>query len=326
MLLILLFVFLLKHQVSCSVGDRYIIFSNCISDCTTQFDCPASPFDSGWYFDECFRCRYSCMWKTVDFINKHFNITPQFYGKWPFIGFQLPLFGFRVPVQEPASVLFSIMNLFASCYMLQAIRKFPSSCRMKDIWIGYGIIGIIVWICSSVFHCADFWQTEYFDYFSAFALIIYTFFAATVFVFPRIRACRIRATSVVFLFGSMLCAFFIRHVTSLWYDFDYGYNMRCCATFSLLTMLLYVFWMTREYRQRLGDERDSLRYMRNMLLSGFAGLVFELFDFPPILWILDAHALFHLVTVPMPFWMVKLAKSELIYDQRRAGYLKHHEP
>lgn len=67
----------------------------------------------GWTcFDE---CQYKCMWKTVNaFLDRNWKI-PQFYGKWPFI----KIFG----LQEPASVLFSIMNLITHLILLKKFRK-----------------------------------------------------------------------------------------------------------------------------------------------------------------------------------------------------------
>lgn len=55
------------------------------------------------------------MWRTTNaFVSRQWNV-PQFYGKWPF----KRLFG----IQEPASVLFSFLNLFAHWRMIQKFRR-----------------------------------------------------------------------------------------------------------------------------------------------------------------------------------------------------------
>lgn len=77
-------------------------------------------------------CKYDCMWKTIEVFHQRNWRTPQFYGKvenshsqfsfsyislfqWPFIR----MFG----MQEPASVLFSLLNGFVHIYMIKKFRK-----------------------------------------------------------------------------------------------------------------------------------------------------------------------------------------------------------
>ena len=60
-------------------------------------------------------CNYQCMWRTTNgFLERKWNV-PQFYGKWPF----KRMFG----IQEPASVLFSLLNFWAHFYKLRQFRK-----------------------------------------------------------------------------------------------------------------------------------------------------------------------------------------------------------
>lgn len=60
-------------------------------------------------------CSYGCMWRTVfAFLERGWPI-PQFYGKWPF----LRLFG----MQEPASVIFSLLNFAAHVRLLRKFRR-----------------------------------------------------------------------------------------------------------------------------------------------------------------------------------------------------------
>lgn len=55
------------------------------------------------------------MWRTtMAFLNRNWAV-PQFHGKWPFIR----LFG----IQEPASVFFSFLNLFAHWRMIRKFRR-----------------------------------------------------------------------------------------------------------------------------------------------------------------------------------------------------------
>ena len=70
------------------------------------------------------------MWSTVDVFTGHGLDVPQFHGKWPF----LRVFG----VQEPASVLFSLMNLLANACMLRwLVRRVPRTAPMYKVTWSY---------------------------------------------------------------------------------------------------------------------------------------------------------------------------------------------
>lgn len=58
---------------------------------------------------------YNCMWRTTNaFITRNWPV-PQFYGKWPFERF--------LGMQEPASVVFSILNFVSHCWMIRRFRQ-----------------------------------------------------------------------------------------------------------------------------------------------------------------------------------------------------------
>lgn len=72
-------------------------------------------------------CVYGCMWRTTNaFVARQWDV-PQFYGKWPFRRF----FG----IQEPASVLFSLLNLIVHWKMLRKFREnVRSDSPMYYVW------------------------------------------------------------------------------------------------------------------------------------------------------------------------------------------------
>ncbi|MCP9260759.1 hypothetical protein DINM_003916 [Dirofilaria immitis] len=164
---------LLAKPTNGSVGDRHHIFLACTESCIMRYGCPQEYDESGWIFGECFRCRYSCIWETVEYFTDILRLSvPQFHGKWPFLAVWLP-FIMPIPIQEFASVIFSILNLLTTLSMHRAVKRLHDSNRLKIIWIAYSVIGIIMWTCSTIFHWADFWLTEYLDYFTTCAFIIY---------------------------------------------------------------------------------------------------------------------------------------------------------
>ncbi|VDN93754.1 unnamed protein product [Brugia pahangi] len=164
---------LLAKATDGSTGDRHQVFLTCIETCIRRYNCPRKYDEIGWIFGECFKCRYSCKWKTVEYFNDVLHQSvPQFYGKWPFLAIWLP-FIVPLPIQEFASVIFSIMNLLTTLSMYRTVKRLRNSNRLKIVWIVNSMIGIVMWTCSVIFHWADFWLTEYLDYFTACAFIIY---------------------------------------------------------------------------------------------------------------------------------------------------------
>lgn len=97
-----------------SSGDRAEIFQVCLTFCEASFCGQPYPMDRSlrltrWTcLDD---CKYRCMHEItnaavekMDMGDEHVRIE-QYYGKWPFWRF--------LGAQEPASVLFSLLNLYA---------------------------------------------------------------------------------------------------------------------------------------------------------------------------------------------------------------------
>uniref|UniRef100_A0A0M3ITN4 Post-GPI attachment to proteins factor 3 n=1 Tax=Ascaris lumbricoides TaxID=6252 RepID=A0A0M3ITN4_ASCLU len=88
--------------------------------------------------------------------------------------------------------------------------------------------------------------------------------------------------------------------------------MQCCILFSLMTALIYGLWMIIEWRSRTSWGRRSIPF-----------LALVVFDFVPIFWLVDAHALFHLATVPLPLFLIRFIQLENEYEMDRpAGTIK----
>jgi hypothetical protein len=77
----------------------------------------------------------------------------QYYGKWPFWRF--------IGMQEPASVLFSILNGYRH-YV--GHKKYKNIVRGSFPWktsmVWYGYAALNVWFWSAIFHARDFPFTE----------------------------------------------------------------------------------------------------------------------------------------------------------------------
>lgn len=82
-------------------------------------------------------CIYHCMWRTTNaFVSRNWNV-PQFFGKWPFKRF--------LGIQEPASVLFSFLNLMAHWRMIRKFRReVRSDSPLYYVWHIFGAVSISI--------------------------------------------------------------------------------------------------------------------------------------------------------------------------------------
>ncbi|CAD5230072.1 unnamed protein product [Bursaphelenchus xylophilus] len=290
-----------------SAGDGSPYFRECQQECVDKFDCPMSDVAFGWTQKLCFDCRQSCIWSTVELFKKHGQPTTQFFGKWPFHSISLQFLQYSIVIQEPASAFFSVLNLSGCLYMYNMIKNMSKRAPLRSIWLAYASLGVATWICSTIFHCRDFWLTEYLDYFAAAAIVFYAFFVSIMFtmqVFWRVKVLRYTLiVAVLYSYYRFVSYLFLRP------RFDYGFNMRVCLGLSFTTAAIYLLYIYNEYQQH--RFRPSLKILLYILLIGLLSSSLEILDFPPILYSqIDAHALFHLATVPTPFMLAKFAVSE----------------
>ncbi|GMS81672.1 hypothetical protein PENTCL1PPCAC_3847, partial [Pristionchus entomophagus] len=295
-----------------SRGDSSAPYQDCTSACRRAYACPLAFADAGWTSGACFWCKYDCMWSAVTVFTAAGHSVPQFHGKWPFYSTRW--------AQEPASTVFSLLNLLAVNEMRKRVLRLgegnealePYS-TMRRVWIGYTAVGIVTWLCSSWFHAADHFWSERADYFSAFAFVLYANYAAVLFVFPSLRR-GWRGAGV----STACLLFYLRHVNNMWRHFDYGWNMALCIICSVCTLLTYFVYLFGRWRQfgSLAALRQSDRLLLVVLGWTAAAVSLELHDFVPFYFTIDSHALFHAATVPLPFITAKF----LEFHARESGF------
>jgi hypothetical protein len=224
------------------------------------------------------------MWKTVDRLLANNLEIPQFYGKWPFKRF--------LGIQEPASVIFSMFNLAFHVLGLQKIRsEVPKSAPLFWFWHWFTAVCVNGWIWSIVFHTRDTYVTELMDYFSAFSMILFTFFAAFVRIYER------PFCFPVLIFGALLLSFCIYHVHYLAFiHFDYGYNMTANIAVGVLNASCWLIWSGVHRKSHPHAWKCSV-----FVILAVSSILLEVADFPPWFWIFDAHSLWHLVTAPITY-------------------------
>ncbi|KAG8192357.1 hypothetical protein JTE90_029091 [Oedothorax gibbosus] len=258
-----------------------------------------------WYLTflqwECWdECDHFCMWHVVRLFEYNGQEIPQFHGKWPFYRF--------CGIQEPASVLFSILNGFVHYYMWQKFRKSVPNCPFSVIWNIQALLSINAWFWSTVFHTRDTPLTEKLDYFCAFSLVLYSFYSLCV------RLCSSPKSWVPVTVAVPFLSYFIYHIYYLSYiRFDYGYNMKANVIIGLLNSCGWMLWC---YKHR---HKPYVWKCATSVLAVNLLLLLELCDFPPWKFMIDAHALWHLGTVPVPFLWYSFLTEDCLNEMNVLG-------
>lgn len=249
----------------------------------------------------------------------------QFHGKWPF----LRIFG----MQELFSALFSVANFvphfIGYCKVNRLKRSNPIekdilNRALRNIKL-VALVTMCAWTCSTIFHIRDFVITERLDYYFAGLTVLTGFYAI------GYRYLRLYLPSRMFyawLWTLFCIAAYSGHLYRLINDWLYTYNMRAnilVGVFQNIMWGLACFSLYTKFYEREKSERETinlnhLNYIqRNRIFFGsffaksaklyslyplilcgivIVGMSLEIFDFPPILYdLIDAHSLWHLVTV-----------------------------
>jgi hypothetical protein len=265
------------QSITASAGDRDLQFQQCLKEKCTQ-DCYL-PFYlklSAWScLDD---CKYNCMQQVSTTRSSRGQELLQYYGKWPFTRI--------LGVQEPASVLFSLGNMYAHIKGLKKLTKFKGN--WKNLYFNFGMISIGVWTASTLFHARDFPITEKLDYFMAILGLEYSFYLSF------LKAWSLSNASTV---KRILSLYYMCHVLYLSRgSFNYSYNMIVGITLGLLTNFHWLLWYYRiGYKNNYGWKQVAFTFGICLAMS------LEVWDFSPIFGLLDAHSLWHLATIPLVF-------------------------
>jgi post-GPI attachment to proteins factor 3 len=131
-----------------SSGDRDDAFQSCLShriseQCRTPTPLPFPLQLMRWTCED--DCKYQCTHIMTDKALSEGRRPAQFYGKWAFWRF--------LGMQEPASVVFSLMNLWAHVRGGRKLRRrIRKDHPMKWYYLVFTIVSLNLWIWSAVFH------------------------------------------------------------------------------------------------------------------------------------------------------------------------------
>ncbi|KAI7863040.1 Per1-like-domain-containing protein [Spinellus fusiger] len=278
------------EQVSLEVpcGDRQPAYHTCVEQCSASETAPLPLHLQCLAWTHHQDCQYQCMHTLTQLAIEKGEPVHQYHGKWPFHR----LWG----IQEPAAVLFSLLNGWYHAYYYRILKQqLKDSYDLKKYYVIMSVFAMNAWVWSTVFHTRDFGMTEKLDYFSAGLYILYSFYLAMIRIFYLRGTARRLLTCVCVLL-------FTAHVAylSLGARFDYGYNMTACVIIGVLQTKLWLGWSTLQYTRWGKTERRPYAWMAGLSVTLLAcAMSLEVFDFPPFHGVLDAHALWHAVTIPM---------------------------
>ncbi|KAI9295171.1 Per1-domain-containing protein [Neoconidiobolus thromboides FSU 785] len=294
----LLFSSLLVSIYLASRGDNQPKFINCLTKCKVD-ECDSNgnsktplPLQLQLTFWNCEdECKYQCMQKSYSIMLQNDQVE-QFYGKWPFYR----VFG----IQEIASFVFSILNGYQHFKGLMRLKNEISFFSpYKIIYMIYACISLNTWVWSTIFHARDKIFTEKMDYFSAYLSIIYTLYMTSMRVF------RVNYVShpKYFITWSLVClVIYARHVAYLSGKFDYDYNMLANIVTGGINNLLWFFWST--FNQLFHQPKHPNRWAPSIVCFLISlAMSMELFDFPAVFGLFDAHSIWHFSTIFLiPRW------------------------
>lgn len=146
------------------------------------------------------------------------------------------------------------------------------------------------------------------DYFSAMLGLLVALFYAI----HRTMSIKLftRVSSLLFLCS---IAFYIVHISYLtFYRFDYGYNMKASVAVGIVHNLLWLAWSFNNLKST-----SHAWKMIVVCLGLTAASLLEVFDFPPVLGVFDAHSIWHFATIPcvMIYWDFLLIDSQYFLER-----------
>ncbi|XP_029784085.1 post-GPI attachment to proteins factor 3 isoform X2 [Suricata suricatta] len=123
------------------------------------------------------------------------------------------------------------------------------------------------------------------------------------------RTVGLQHPAVASAFRALLLLMLTAHVSYLsLVHFDYGYNLAANVAIGLVNVVWWLAWCLRN-RRRLPHVRKCMVVV--LLLQGLSLL--ELLDFPPLFWVLDAHAIWHISTIPVHVLFFSFLEDDSLY-------------
>jgi hypothetical protein len=258
---------------------------------------------------------------TMTRLQNNFEIY-KYFGHWPFLRY----FG----LEEPASVLFSMLNAIPHLYNIPRWMGVKRSDYYMRNWIVlYSFVAINAWIASTIFHMKKEENTILYDYVSALLLLCTGFFL----IIRRIGKAHMSTTSIGLILTAIfgLAGYRIYLMLAFRGLILFDYHLKTCIGIAAVTTVLWVYWIVNDnvpsgsgFLTRLRTCWSPAKKRAVLIQLWFVvASMFEIFDFPPLLRFLDAHSLWHALTIPLgmifhEFWRIDQSEEDQSEAQNKA--------
>jgi hypothetical protein len=207
-------------------------------------------------------------------------------------------------LEEPASVFFSLANGVPHLYQLLPTSSPSSSYFMHPYLALYPYVALAAWLSSAAFHAKKTHQSTLVDYSTALVFLAY----GLLLTLRRVLGPHFPASAAGALIAAATVSLVWRLQDMLAGRVSYDSHMRLCIAIATTTIILWGLWLARgggSGSVRVGGTalpfpRNRFRCLACQVCFAAASLL-ELFDFPPLWGVFDAHSLWHLATVPLGF-------------------------
>lgn len=243
--------------------------------------------------EELFHYRY-CLSRNIN--NTKFN------GRYPF----RPLLG----ATEFFSALFSLGNLVSNMYSyIHFISPLKLQCITSKLVKAHLCISILTWVFSAWFHINDTAITRNLDYFCGFLNICFFLYCAAVRL--TLEFCRDAHLSLymrtLFL---MFTALYLAHVCYMTLvRFDFVLHKFLCGTLFAMAIAL---WLHISY---MHFPKPHALYLMVFAGGTLASALVEIADVPPVFYLIDSHALFHLMTMVFTPFYYLFVRDDLVLNK-----------
>lgn len=248
-------------------------------------------------------------------------------------------------MQEPASVVFSLGNGWIHYQAIRKIRRRVSDSNPLKPWLyALASIQLNTWLWSAIFHMRDTKWTERLDYFAATLTIMGTlhYTIQRLFHLYPTGPSRVPISRSQLALTLVFSVLYVSHITYLLSSptLDYGYNVAFNVVIgaihlSFWTLFSLVFTTRLPFPLSLMPTpyppqdplaitpKPTYRWTSGALvLATSASMSLELFDFPPLGRVIDAHSLWHAATILLANgWYAFLIRDANLMLSTRSGEL-----
>lgn len=288
-------VFNIFALVTASQGDSDVAYLMCTVRCEASMcqDTNTSRFGAGFPYWDCKNdCSYDCIQEITAHRFSEGYGPLKYFGHWPF----LRVFG----LEEAASMVFSVLN--AVPYFISLFRALHLNADvMKNHYMGYWLyayylIAIETWLASAFYHSRKTELASLVDFASALFFLSYSLWLAI----RRIWGPQASSTKVTLAFSLFILLFAYRLSGMYSGDVSFDNHMWVSISVAVFNVLTWLSWLIFSTETIRGNGLYRYLCLVSQLWFSLAALL-ELFDFPAIWGLFDAHSLWHAATIPLGF-------------------------